>query len=130
MRAAASNSRTYSGLPPASSQQAEQNAALAVGPSSARTSAATLATLSADNPMRCTEESSAAAATEFARPRGSPSRTVRTTSIGDSAARGPRYASHDSEGPLTHCRSSTVSSNGWRSARFTHSQYRPCTAAN
>jgi hypothetical protein len=39
-------------LPPASSQQAEQNPALAVGPSSARTSAATLATLRADNPMR------------------------------------------------------------------------------
>ena len=32
--------------------QAEQNSALAVGPSSARTSAAPLVTLSADNPMR------------------------------------------------------------------------------
>ena len=127
--AAASSSLTNSGLPPASSQHREQNSALAAGPSSARTSAATLAALSADSPTRCTEEWSAADPTRLAHPRGSPSRTLRITSIGDSSERGPRYASQDSDGRSTHCRSSTVSSSGACSARFTQSQYKPCIAA-
>ena len=59
-----------------------------------------------------------------------PVRTVSATTTGSPARRCARWSKNRNDGSSAQCASSTASTSGPRSVRFTTSQYKPCNVAN